>query len=354
MSASRVSSVVFSSSSEELRPPLSHSTSSLSPDLFEPVYFKSVIKPMLAIGHEGELIVWLKNIGLLQHSQRCNNIINDIPCQGVMNWVPAKIIDQYRWKCKNCTNKRNIREKSVFQDVKCKFKDIIRLLAGWSKGTDIESLTKLLGIKKQAVNSVFNVAASVANKYINSNLCRWQLGGPGVVVLIDTYPEGFKDFESQENFPSQNSTPILCIAEVKEVPTRYWLQVLQRVNPNITEQVDTINNIALQIVQDMILPGSILVTNFENTICSYDTLQSLKHLYPVIITKNGLKRHDHLNSLLDNLQTIWAPALNICNEVQYLTTHTLIQNFITNFLWRQKFELESFENLLHQMCYNFM
>ncbi|KAK4875645.1 hypothetical protein RN001_012067 [Aquatica leii] len=317
----------------------------------EPVYFKSVIKPMLAIGHEGELIVWLKNIGLLQHSQRCNNIIDNVPCQGVMSWVPAKIIDQYQWKCKNCLKKRNIREKSVFQDVRCKFKDIIRLLAGWSKGIDVESLTKLLCIKKQAVNSVFNVAATVADKYIKSHLLRWKLGGPGIVVLIETYPEGFKDYEIQEN--AQNSTPILCIAEVKEVPTRYWLHLLERFNPNITEQVQQVNTTALQVVQEMVLPGSILVTNFESTICSYEALLSLKHLYPVIITKNGLQRHDHFNQLLNNLETIWATAINVCNEAQYLS-HLHVQNFITNFLWRQKFELESFENLLHQMCYNFL
>lgn len=319
----------------------------------QPIYFKSVIRPMLAIGHEGELIIWLKNIGILQHSQRCNNVINNIECQGVMNWMPAKIIDQYQWKCKNCPKKRNIREHSVFQDVRCRFKDIIRILAGWCKGTDVEMLTKLLCIKKQAVNAVYNVAASVAHKYIETNLHRWKLGGPGFVVLIESYPEGFKEFNSQEYFQNHNIIPMLCIAEIKEIPTRFWLQVLDRYNPNIQEQVHNTNTIALHIIQEIVLPGSILVTNFDSKICSFDVLQSLKHLYPVIVSKNGLKRHDHLNILLNNFETIWSPALHICNEAQYYS-NAHIQNFITNFLWRQKFENESFENLLHQMCYNFI
>ncbi|KAF5273881.1 hypothetical protein FQA39_LY00996 [Lamprigera yunnana] len=317
-------------------------------ELFEPVYFKSVIRPMLAVGHEGELIIWLKNIGLLEHSVRCNKEINNITCRGVMNWVPAKIMDQYQWKCKNCRNKRNIRENSVFQDVRCHFKDILRLLAGWSKGTDVQILTKVLCIRKQTVNSVFNVAASVADKYIKSHLSRWKLGGPEVVVLIDVYPEGFEEFHVDEN----HSFPILCIAEIKEIPTRYWLQILDRSNPNVDEQVYNNNIAALQIIQEVVLPGSVLVTTYGTKICSYNALQSLKHLYPIIITKSGLKRHDHLNKLLDNLETIWEPALNICEKVQYLS-HAHTQNHITNFLWRQKFETESFENLLHQMCYNF-
>lgn len=41
------------------------------------------------------------------------------------------------------------------------------------------------------------------------------MGGPGIVVLIDTYPEGLKNIE--RNNGRHQQIPILCIAELKVI-----------------------------------------------------------------------------------------------------------------------------------------
>lgn len=94
------------------------------------------------------------------------------------------------------------------------------------------------------------------------------------------------------------------------------------------------------------------MTNFDSQICSYDTLQSLKHLYPVIVTIEGIKRHDKMNELINNLETIWQPCANICNEAMFYA-HSQMQNYIVSELWRRQFKDDSFEMLINQMFCNF-
>lgn len=99
---------------------------------------------MLTAGHEGELLNWLKTMGILECSRKCNNTDNGTSCQGAMTWVHARIVDNYQWKCTICTKKSRIRENSIFDKIRCRFNDAIRIFAGWSKGTDVETLAKLL------------------------------------------------------------------------------------------------------------------------------------------------------------------------------------------------------------------
>lgn len=42
------------------------------------------------------------------------------------------------------------------------------------------------------------------------------MGGPGIVVLIDTYPEGCTNTEAYNRH-----TPILCISEVKVIKSNF-------------------------------------------------------------------------------------------------------------------------------------
>lgn len=71
----------------------------------------------------------------------------------------------------------------------------------------------LLGVKKQTINFIFKICTNTAQKYIQSHLSSWKIGGPQVIVVIDTYPEGYQKFI--ENEIERTVHPILCIAEVK-------------------------------------------------------------------------------------------------------------------------------------------
>lgn len=110
----------------------------------EPGYFEQVIRPMLAPGQEGELIIWLKNIGLIPQNQRCRNALKNNSCNIPMSWIPASSPDVYQWQCLGCMEKRKIRDDSIFHNVKCKFKDAMRLLLGWSKGNSHEMMADIL------------------------------------------------------------------------------------------------------------------------------------------------------------------------------------------------------------------
>ena len=113
----------------------------------EPGYYYQVIRSMLTPGHETELIYWLKSFGLIPNTQICNNAKVNEDCNKVMEWIPVKTIDYYQWKCKNCCEKKSIRENSVFQDVRCNFKNSIRILLGWCKGYDVDTMANILGKK---------------------------------------------------------------------------------------------------------------------------------------------------------------------------------------------------------------
>lgn len=99
---------------------------------------------MLAPGHEKELISWLKEIGLLPQSQKCKNADTNEFCNAPMRWTPARIVDSYQWKCLSCSQKRTIRDDSVFHNVRCKFKDAIRVMLGWCKENDEDMMANML------------------------------------------------------------------------------------------------------------------------------------------------------------------------------------------------------------------
>lgn len=109
------------------------------------------------------------------------------------------------------------------------------------------------------------------------------------------------------------------------------------------------NDTALETIQQFVRPGSVLVVNLTTAVCSYEVLQSLRHLYPLIVTYEGLQRHDsQLQSALNNLETIWEEALGICEEAQYFT-RLKMKFFLCNRMWVRKFGEDAFEMLLEQL-----
>lgn len=100
---------------------------------------------MLKPGHEGELVCWLKTIGLIPEYLKCKNAEMNENCKKPLSWYTSKSMDNYQWKCLNCQQTYSIRENSLFHDIKCNFKDAIRVFLGWCKEKDTETLMKILG-----------------------------------------------------------------------------------------------------------------------------------------------------------------------------------------------------------------
>lgn len=72
-----------------------------------------------------------------------------------MSWVNYRAHDLYQWKCNNCSEKKSIREGSVFSDVKCNFNNVIRVLLGWCKSYDYESLAAILGKFVDCISEIY-------------------------------------------------------------------------------------------------------------------------------------------------------------------------------------------------------
>lgn len=69
------------------------------------------------------------------------------------------------------------------------------------------------GIKTRAVKLLYNVVSAAARKHLKSQQTNKKIGGPGTIVIIDTYPEGC----TNDSRPNQANRPILCIAEIKVI-----------------------------------------------------------------------------------------------------------------------------------------
>lgn len=313
----------------------------------EPGYYQQVIRPMFMAGHENELVYWLRSLGFIPNVQTCKNSKSDEICDKVMNWTPARTQDLYQWKCNECKCKRNIRDDSVFAEFKCTFKNVIRIWLGWTKGIDVESMAELLGVKKAVVNAIYLKTGLIAEKYIRSHIHDWQLGGHGSIVLVDTYPEGCgnKNIETRPTI-----RPILCLTEVKSMPQKYWLEVMERIVRNNYNHTEVVKSQILSSIQEIVLPGTILVVPLNSHLCSYNDLQQLNNLY-TIISIDGIARHNtETQNVFNNLETIWKNILPVCEEAQLLN-HQLMQQYLMSQMWRNRFGHDSFECLLYQMSY---
>nr|CAI5842579.1 unnamed protein product [Callosobruchus analis] len=309
----------------------------------EPGYYKQVIKPMLIAGHENELVYWLKELGLIKNEFFCPNARTGT-CLKMMSWTQARNNDMYQWKCNGCDEKRSIREDSIFLNVKCSFKNAIRILLAWSKGSDIDSMALMLGVKRPVVSMLYKKAGLVAQKYITYNTSEWTVGGPGKIVLVDTYPE--MCLGSTE---TREPKPILCIAEVKTFPQKYWFELLQPYRRTNQEHLQLVRKHILSSVKRIVAPGSILIVPSTSILCGYEDFLDLKYLYPLIISTDDLGRHDDQHRTISGiLDIIWREAVNICEEAQGYG-HELISQYIIGRMWRQRYGNNAFEMLVYQL-----
>nr|CAH7742727.1 unnamed protein product [Callosobruchus chinensis] len=298
---------------------------------------------MLTAGHENELVYWLKELGLIKNEFFCPKAQTGA-CMKMMSWTQARGNDMYQWKCSRCDEKRSIREDSIFLNVKCSFKNAIRILLAWSKGNDIDSMALMLGIKRQVVSMMYKKAGLVAQKYITYNTSEWSLGGPGKIVLVDSYPE--MCLGSTE---MREPKPILCIAEVKTFPQKYWFELLQPYRRTNQEHLQVVRKHILSSVKRIVAPGSVLIVPSNSILCSHADFMDLKYLYPLIIGTDDLGRHDNEHRTISGiLDTIWREAVNICEEAQRYG-HELISQYIIGRMWRQRYGNNAFEMLVYQL-----
>ncbi|XP_034941779.1 uncharacterized protein [Chelonus insularis] len=330
-------------------------------------FFDVVVKPMFQHGHEGELCSWLKDTSLIRNVFSCPQP----ECEGkTLTWSGARIVDKYNWICPNCHKKQSIRDGSFFFGIKCDLKICLQLILAWCQNIPLDLAAINLNIKEHVVKKVYERCGQVAEFFVKSHPEEFQLGGPGVILLVDEFPGGIMSDTIPDNIVTtkkrnNNSHTILCITEASQLPPRMWLHVIQALpepmqknkNDETTKHRCGMVEEALKEIVQQVLPGSYLVTNTRARCCNYESLQELKQYG--VFSIEYLQKFDgpDTNKLLNNLATIWQTGVAICEEIQE-STRPMSQQIIATNLWKQRFGSVSstaFQYMLNHIveCYRF-
>ena len=85
------------------------------------------------------------------------------------------------------------------------------------------------------VRRIYQQCLEVAETFVGRFTRDWQLGGPGSVVLVDMWPNGFPAVQEVPSSPTKrrgDKVRILWLADTNYLPVRYWAQVLPVISPS--------------------------------------------------------------------------------------------------------------------------
>lgn len=298
-------------------------------------YFQMTIKPLLEEGKDGELIDWLKDIGLLQRAQKCVNP----DCLGLkpMEWKRARIVDKFHWSCPMCKKKASIRTNSPLADFHCSFKVILDTITAWCDGISLEDYTKEnKTVKGVIAKRIYSTCTTVTDWYMQSHPDLGYLGGENSVVLVDTFPDGCMTTVPHNNNYNKR---ILCMADTSHMPARIWAHILE------SKSLDSQKLAAM--VNDHIRPGSTIVASPG----LFPFLEGIKGMAEIISVEalTALDPADYQRSL-KNLETIWKATVSVCQEVQSMTISEGEQT-LRELEWRQVFPTPLAQILHDIACY---
>ncbi|XP_014240492.1 uncharacterized protein LOC106661535 [Cimex lectularius] len=284
-------------------------------------YFQMTIKPLLEEGKDGELIDWLKDIGLLKRSQKCTNP----DCQGTkpMEWKRARIVDKFHWSCPLCKKKVSIRNDSPLAEFHCSFKIILDTITAWCDGVSLEEFTKEnKTVKGVIAKRIYSTCTNVANWYMQNHQDLSYLGGDNTVVLLDTFPDGCMTTTPHNNNYGKR---VLCMADTSHMPARIWTQIIDNKSLDYHK--------LSSLVAEHIRPGSTVVASPG----LFPLLHGTKGMAEVISVDalTALDPIDYQRSL-KNLETIWKSTVSVCQEIQNLS-NTEGEQTLRELEWRQVF-----------------
>ncbi|KAL1494307.1 hypothetical protein ABEB36_009926 [Hypothenemus hampei] len=305
--------------------------------------YQNIFVPILNESMEN-FTKWLFKIELLSSYVSCPNSLFKPDCMKNMEIVLAMgMNDSYQLRCRNCLQKESIRKFSVFEGLNCNLRSAIRILYGWVKGIDLDTMADMLGLDTHLIGKVYNRAAKLALACMRLCPGIGDVGGPNIVVLIDIYPNLLRE----QNCLRKACKPIICVCEIESLPQKYWLEPLEewdKTNPN---EVSRISKKIFNFICTVVQPGSILILPNESTIL-------FSEYYPLLCEKyQSVKTMDDLQlisteeaSLADILTTIWKKPLEVCEEANFFNPYHVSQ-FLTKHLWSEFTEQDSFTMLIN-------
>ncbi|XP_076266033.1 uncharacterized protein LOC143199807 [Rhynchophorus ferrugineus] len=287
-------------------------------------------------------ITWLLTISLLSSTVACPNASNNPDCSKYMSVEYVSTLrDLYRFRCENCSRKESIRKNSIFYGLTCDLRSAIRILYGWAKGIDLETMANMLGLERKLVGALYNRAAKI------SLTCMCMLpgfgvfGGENVVVLIDIYPNLLNSTKSLR----KACKPILCISEIESIPQKFWLETLDFLNTDEPDERKKVQSNVINLIQILVKPGSILVLPSYESLPLYEEVSKLREVYPVIKYMDEMFNSFNNQRLASILDTIWKKPLSLCEEAQFYNPD-YVDQYLIRYMWNQYTNKDSFIMLI--------
>ena len=265
---------------------------------------------ILATNAKIDAITWSREHGLLKRSRSCPVCGKDMRQE-----VQVHKGDGYRFIC--CKTEVSIREGSFFSGSKLKLWQIILVLYMYSyEFANVKILRRECEIAgPQAITKWRNYVRNIYSEYFLRHSA--QVGGPGHTVEIDEC-----SFWRRKPTMGKDEIRQLLFGGIDVDTKDVFLVAVETRNPETLHPV----------LQQYVLPGTTVVSDL-----GYDhmTVNELKFVNPI-----ALETPNH--------ESMWCRAKHL-NKKECGTSHTHLGSYLIEYMWREKFGNDPFQNLLEHL-----
>ena len=262
-------------------------------------------------------VEWLARRRLLRNTHQC--IRCGIACTLV---AQRDVADGFRWKCRLCGEKRNIRLHSFFKS-NLPLRKLVWLLFSWATEIAMQDVTWHLNISKHTVIDWYNFVRDVCAIDVRNNpqpLGGFDNNGSPIVVEIDeSYFYLRKYHRGRVNvgewvFGAVERESGLCRMQV--VPDRRAVTIQP-------------------IIQQWLLPGTHIMSDGWPAYHNLDQLNGGVYIHDVVIHEQNFVDPLHPEIHTQNVENMWMRAKRKLRR-QFGTARPLFITYLEEFLWMQQ------------------
>lgn len=272
-----------------------------------------------------DAIEWCREHGLLARRRDC------VACGGEMlESADQKRSDGVRWRCRNrvCRREVSIRDGSFFSNSNLELVKIVDLLYLYSYETaSFKTLIRECRLASEAMVNWRNFVRDIYGEYFIRHPLR--IGGPGHVVEIDE-----SAFVRRKHNVGRMVNTQWVFGGLDVGTQEGFLVAVDR------RDADTL----LPVLREYVIPGSTVVSDLWG---AYQTINNRGYVH--LTVNHRLHFVDPITHATTNhVESMWCRAKQR-NKKECGTTRDLLATYLTEFMWRQRFGDDPFENLLRHI-----